>query len=590
MAQNKAIGSLTAMAASGAANAAHQLLARDPSAAANARTQSIRFDVLMGALKRLGGVYDITDPRFGADGGDDTDAILACISAAPAGSTILLPPQYAGSVSGSIPVSKALRFVMDGATLTQAASNTGLFTGTASGCEWYGGTLVGPQFAIQRANENAINVTGTSAASPATNIVVRGVTLRNFGMHGVYLQYVEEFDVSRNRITDCYYAGVLTCSTIGGTIHANRVRNIIGASEAYGIAISRLSTSSLVTDPRSANITVTGNVVRDVPNWEGIDTHAGQGITIAGNRVYGCYIGILVGPQKNGAAVYTYAPIDVTVTGNTVDSGLTTGAALYGISFTGAAGTPGSPVDLAYGAITGNVVRGYGEQSNSIAGAIYTHDTRGLVMSGNTVIEPSPHGIYIGHDSYDFVCVGNQILDQWSTSYGFPAAITVSDDYVKGIVSGNRNGAGTKSATNVRVFGLRLGASMPNSSVQVGPNSFDNAATPYSIGTPGALVSIANASPIAIGTSGTAIKSYLSATATWDPPSVAAGAQTTTTVAVSGAVLGDPVTVGFSLQLQTMQLTGYVSTAGTVTVVLQNGTAGAIDLGSGTLRVGVWQH
>lgn len=75
-----------------------------------------------------------------------------------------------------------------------------------------------------------------------------------------------------------------------------------------------------------------------------------------------------------------------------------------------------------------------------------------------------------------------------------------------------------------------------------------------------------------------------SGSATWNPASVANGAQATTTVTVTGAKLGDLVDVSFSLDLQAMQLTGHVSAANTVTVVLRNGTGGAIDLGSGTLK------
>jgi hypothetical protein len=86
------------------------------------------------------------------------------------------------------------------------------------------------------------------------------------------------------------------------------------------------------------------------------------------------------------------------------------------------------------------------------------------------------------------------------------------------------------------------------------------------------------------------VAGVLTGTATWDPASMAAGAQTTTTMTVTGAAVGDPVAVGFSQDLQGMQLTGYVSAANTVTVVLQNGTAGAIDLVSGTLRADVFDH
>lgn len=79
----------------------------------------------------------------------------------------------------------------------------------------------------------------------------------------------------------------------------------------------------------------------------------------------------------------------------------------------------------------------------------------------------------------------------------------------------------------------------------------------------------------------------LSASATYDPPSLAAGVGVTTTVGVTGAAMGNYVTVGFSLDLQGITLTGYVSVTNTVAVRFQNGTAGTIDLGSGVINVRV---
>lgn len=79
----------------------------------------------------------------------------------------------------------------------------------------------------------------------------------------------------------------------------------------------------------------------------------------------------------------------------------------------------------------------------------------------------------------------------------------------------------------------------------------------------------------------------LTASATYDPPSLATGVGVTTTVGVTGAAMGNYVTVGFSLDLQGITVTGYVSTANTVAVRFQNGTAGTLDLGSGTLNVRV---
>jgi hypothetical protein len=79
----------------------------------------------------------------------------------------------------------------------------------------------------------------------------------------------------------------------------------------------------------------------------------------------------------------------------------------------------------------------------------------------------------------------------------------------------------------------------------------------------------------------------LEGTATYDPPSLNDGDGATTTVTVTGAALGDFVETSFSLDLQGITTTAWVSAANTVSVRLQNETGGTIDLGSGTLRARV---
>jgi len=76
--------------------------------------------------------------------------------------------------------------------------------------------------------------------------------------------------------------------------------------------------------------------------------------------------------------------------------------------------------------------------------------------------------------------------------------------------------------------------------------------------------------------------------ATYDAPNVASGAQTTTTVTVTGAQLGDKVeTITLGLSAGGMVVTGYVSAADTVTVVLTNLSGAAVNLASTTLTVEV---
>lgn len=88
-------------------------------------------------------------------------------------------------------------------------------------------------------------------------------------------------------------------------------------------------------------------------------------------------------------------------------------------------------------------------------------------------------------------------------------------------------------------------------------------------------------------TDGTVFAGGLEASATYDPPNLADGAGTTTTVTCTGAALGDMASASFSLDLQGITVTAWVSATNTVSVRFQNESGGALDLGSGTLRVRV---
>lgn len=79
----------------------------------------------------------------------------------------------------------------------------------------------------------------------------------------------------------------------------------------------------------------------------------------------------------------------------------------------------------------------------------------------------------------------------------------------------------------------------------------------------------------------------MEASATWDIPSTAAGATSSTTVTVNGAQRGDRVRAVFSLDLGGLLLFAQVTAANTVTVRVYNPTGSPIDVGSGILYVEV---
>jgi hypothetical protein len=80
---------------------------------------------------------------------------------------------------------------------------------------------------------------------------------------------------------------------------------------------------------------------------------------------------------------------------------------------------------------------------------------------------------------------------------------------------------------------------------------------------------------------------YLSGSATWDIPSTSAGGEQGTTIAVSGAVIGDLVVVTPARIAQSFFVTGVVLTNGNVSVYGINASTGTVDPASQTYTVHV---
>lgn len=87
-----------------------------------------------------------------------------------------------------------------------------------------------------------------------------------------------------------------------------------------------------------------------------------------------------------------------------------------------------------------------------------------------------------------------------------------------------------------------------------------------------------------------ALPTILRGSITFDPANLVDGAgETSGSITVTGAALGDHVVMSFSLDLQGILLTGYVDATNSARGRFQNETVSTINLGSGTLRALVFK-
>ena len=77
----------------------------------------------------------------------------------------------------------------------------------------------------------------------------------------------------------------------------------------------------------------------------------------------------------------------------------------------------------------------------------------------------------------------------------------------------------------------------------------------------------------------------LSADKAWDAGSIADGDEDALEITVNGAALGDFVLSSLSIDVADLVLSGAVTAADTVTLILANNTGGAVDLGAATAYV-----
>lgn len=377
--------------------------------------------------------------QFGAKGdgkSDDTKAIQSAIDAAPKGAKLTFIKIRQGVYRISRPLRIGKPLTIQGnptTTLRQATPHIPIFWVTASHVVFDNLRLIGLQYESWVLEEDAIAASGTFRARKPPlflqDIKITRCVFENFGDAAIMLKYVDGAAIADNKISRVVNVGVGLLSVRHATVSGNTIQEVTGkgvsGDNAWGIYASRLTNDpgELVSQPRSEFIDISRNAVSDVPTWTGIDTHGGNAISVTGNTVTNTLFGVAVGVSVDHSGAKAYAPTNVTISDNILNSGVADGSRAYGITFTGV-----SDGNFATGSIQHNIIGGYGQSTSHTVPAINIYATRNLTISGNEVRYPGAVGIYILGPNGVLSITGNTILDPWTNADGTGAAMGIRID------------------------------------------------------------------------------------------------------------------------------------------------------------------
>lgn len=365
------------------------------------------------------------------------------------------------TISTTLLINKAITIEGNGATICWSGPNGKTVIDVRSSNVKIKDVNVQANYGAKVAGSYLIKVQGINNRTRITGFELIDSELTDYADVALRMQYVNNFSIKGNTIDSVPYGGIMVYSCSEGLIEGNEVSNItsLGAArfEAYGIAISTLGG-----DSASRSIIINKNIVKNVPYWEGIDTHGGRQLTISYNQVYNCNKGIAAVGGPPGAQR------DINISNNLCDNDALGLKADCGIAVEGLVGPIyATGITIAHNTCIGG------------SGGIKIQYTKGVNISAN-VIRKTIGGFGIQFDAQNLSAkvVFNSFYDIMGT--GNTAAIKTSGSTVNEVyISGNSlsdDGATIPVGGNKNRYGFRANTTTQSRDlVRIDYNNFEGA-------------------------------------------------------------------------------------------------------------------
>lgn len=407
----------------------------------------------------------------------DGDDLADAVAATPVGGSLLVTEGTYTLPVGGLQLDQAIKLLFRGdVTLHQpVGSNPGIVVSADDVVldSDMPVLITGIQRTVYAAEECGVRVEGASAADPIRRFSARGIACNTWGHAGFYLKWVDGFTFRECTTEDTCYMGFEVTSGLNGTFddcHATDVGPGVSGN-AYGFTATREGVASLVTDPKSANITYTRCTATDVPLWHGFDTHAADNVKWIDCDTYNCKRGMAINTSVV-SGTQTYASHDFLIKGGVLDSGVTDGTREAGILITGVANSYGAGTDPCTGRVEGVTVKGHGDASISLGCAVYVRNTKAVRLDNLIVIEGARSAVLMDFGNENFAINGLSTQDTWTNS-GAAAAVLVSSQngFNTGSIAGVTAARGSKSATTVNQRMISVGTLNVGTDIKVGTNN-----------------------------------------------------------------------------------------------------------------------